>query len=365
MPIFWKYLTKSYIKVFLLSTFGFICILLVTRLKEIAKFYALNNSSHKVILYALYQIPHILPIAIPISCMISAFLLFQKFSSSCELTALRAGGLSIKKIITPIILISFFISFLNFFIISELTPFCRINSKKISRSEITLNPIMLLERQKLLTIKNAYIDLKPSNDKIHAKNLIFIIQNKSNNRLNFLFAKKIFLKENSLIGENVSIISHFDNENKKNFDTLVIENQDIMTTHAKNLSKYMKPNNIPLNPLHLSTKMPLAREKVNKNKKNQKYISSNVEILRRLILSFSAFSFTFIGICFGIEIRRVKSKSNLFFAAFYALFILISFTVGKAFKYHPILSSLIYITPQTLILIFSTKALKKISGGIE
>jgi len=356
MYIINKYLIKSYVKIFLLSTFGFILILLITRIKHIARFFVITQNPFKVILFTIYQIPHILPFAIPISCLISSYILMQKLSKSFELTALRSTGLSIKKIIFPIILLSFFISLLNFFIISELTTFCRIKTKKISSSEVNLNPIILLERQNFLKIKNSYIDFKFKKNKNCGKNLLFI---NARERLNLTIAKRLNIIENQLIGKNVSIISYFNNPN--NFDNLVIENQDIMTTKADVISKYMKQISSNINFLHLPTKMLLAKSYLDKNKKT--YIFSKIEIARRISLSFSAFSLTFIGICFGIEIQRRASKKKIFYAFLLSMLILMSFTVGKAFKDYRYISILIYVLPQIIIILISGRSLKKISEG--
>lgn len=364
MPIFWRYLSRSYIKVFLLCTFGFISVLLITRLKEIAKFAALTLEIKNVLLFTLFQIPHILPIAIPISCLISAFLLLQKFSKTSELTALRASGLSLTKIILPIVIISIFISFINFFITSELTPYCRIHSKKIAHEEISLNPIMLLEKQELLKIKNSYIDLNVSNDKNSAKDLCFITTNKSKGRLNLITAKKIYLENDDLIGSRISIISYFESEDKEGFDPLIIESEESMTTQASNLSKYMKSNTFSLNPIHLPTKMLLIRNKISGN--GFKNIDAPIiEIIRRIALSFSAFSFTIIGICFGADIGRVRSKKKLMLASLSSLLILLSFTIGKGLKYQPVYACAFYVLPQLIILLLSARSLYKISRGVE
>ena len=361
MPIFWRYLSKSYIKVFLLSTFGFIAILLITRLKEIAKFAALTQEISKIFLFTIFQVPHILPIAIPISCLISSFLLFQKYSKTSEITALRANGISIKKIVFPILLISLFISIFNFFITSEITPYCRIHSKKIAHEEITLNPIMLLEKQELLKIKNSFIDLKVENDNTKAKDLFFITTNKSNGRLNLITSEKIELLGDDLYGENISIITYFEAEEKDDFDHLVIETQKKMKTQASNLSKYMKSNSFSLNPIHLPTKMLLVRNKIAKKDNT----APMVEIIRRIALSFSAFSFTFIGICFGLDISRTNSRKKLILAILSAILILLSFTIGKGFKYHPYYAGIFYIFSQVIILFLSSRTLHKISRGIE
>lgn len=333
------------------------------RLKEIAKFAAIAQNNIQIIKYTIYQIPYILPLAIPISCAIASFLLFQKFSKSNEIIAIRSCGISLKKIIFPIIFISFSLSLINFFIISDLSVFCRMKSKQIKSFKTSLNPIFLLEKQNLLKTKKSYINFEKGPKKNKANDVFIILPNKSNNRLNLAIFEELYLKKDILIGKNVSIVSHFKNEN--NFDTLIIENQKTMQTKAKNISKYMKPKSFSLNTLKLPTKMVLVRNKIDsfhKNNKN-KYVFSMVEIVRRIMLSFSSFTLSFIGICFGIETKSKKNK-NLFLPIFLALFILISFTIGKSFKYHLIMSILIYILPQPISLIFALNNLKKISRGI-
>lgn len=361
MPLLWRYLATSYLRVFLLSTSGFICVLLITRLKDIARFAALTNNVSEIIFYTLYQIPNVLPIAIPISCLIASLLLFQKFSKTHELTALRASGFSLKKITLPILCCSFFISFFNFYLASEIAPRCITASKKIAHSQVSLNPIFLLEKPKLLKIKNAFVDLEPTSDKNSAKNLIFITPNRYNGKLSLVSAKKLHLEENGiLVGSKVSIISHhLDNIN--NFDTLIIENQDLMKTEAKKITKIMKSENFAINSLHLPTKMLLAAaEKQDKAKKQQLYL----EIIRRIAISFSAFSFTFIGISYGIEIGRTESKKKIIIASLLALFILASFIAAKAFKYHPLLAILAYILVQPFILFISTRSFYRSSKGL-
>jgi len=103
MPILWRYALQSYTRVLLLSICTFIAVLIVSRFKEIARFTALTCDFRKTGMFVFYQIPAILPIAIPISTLIASLLLFQKLSRSYELTALRASGLSLRSILAPLL----------------------------------------------------------------------------------------------------------------------------------------------------------------------------------------------------------------------------------------------------------------------
>src|SRR3972149_1219366 len=131
MPIFWRYLLKSYFKVLGLSLSIFIAILLVTKLREIAEFASCSSGPSSIILFTLYQIPQILPFAISISALISSVILFQRLSQTSELTAIRANGLSLNAILSPLFFASLFLSFLNFYVASELAPRSYFKSKEI------------------------------------------------------------------------------------------------------------------------------------------------------------------------------------------------------------------------------------------
>src|SRR5690606_32018798 len=140
-PRLWKYLLKRYLQVFFLSLTGFISILLVTRFQHIARFASMGTSPWVLLKFISYQIPFILPLAIPISCLISALLLFQSLSRSHELTALRVAGLGIFPIAFPLFILSLFIAMGNFTLASELAPKCKNLSKSLAYQMTALNPL--------------------------------------------------------------------------------------------------------------------------------------------------------------------------------------------------------------------------------
>ncbi len=359
-PKFWIYLLKSFFRVFTLCVCGFIAVLLVTRLKEIARFAALATGFKNVIAYTLYQIPHILPIAIPISCLISALLLFQRLSQNGELTAMRSSGLSIREIITPLLFAGFTISILNFFVVSEIAPRSRLHSKEIIFYQSTINPIVLLQRQNLLKIKNSFLDFT-SNSDLAAEDLLFITPNRANERLNLLAAMELEFKDNHLLGKNVCMISHIAAPKEDSFDTLVIENQQLMSTQANMLSQFMKKSRWSLNMNYLPLRQLLIKQRLQAQGKE----SVPVEILRRVTLAIAAFSFTFIGICFGMRISRSSSKKGIFKAAALSVLILLCFLVSKTVKYHHITAIALLILPQPFIFAGTFITLRKISRGVE
>lgn len=359
IPIFWKYLLTWYLKVFSLSTISFVALLIVLKLKEIARFAALTNSLSNFLLFILYQIPAILPLAIPISALLASILLLRKLSYSHELTALRVAGLSLKKLITPLLYMSSLLSLLNFLICSEIAPLSYVRSREMLYEKSSLNPIVLMQRQDLLKIKNSYLDFEDEGDKC-AKDLISINFNKSSKRLNLLVAENVFLENDIMIGENIAFMAYFPGYSS---DNLLIENQKQMRTPSLSIAQIMKNEHLPPNLRYASMKDLLNFSK--KASKKHSIESPFAEIFRRLAFGVSPFSFTFLGCCFGMEIGRKESKKKIIIASLLAFFILLCFTFGKAFKYFATLAFGVYLLPQLVILTISFWALTRLSRGIE
>jgi lipopolysaccharide export system permease protein len=159
MPILWRYLLVHYFKVLFFCTIAFIIILFTMRLDEIAHFITLGASGLYLLLFTLYQIPYILPIAIPISSLISTILLIQRLSKDHELTALRASAIAIRSILAPILLAAAFLSVLNFYIVSEIATSSHLASGVLKTELRSINPLLILNNKHLMHSKGYHFDI--------------------------------------------------------------------------------------------------------------------------------------------------------------------------------------------------------------
>ena len=359
MPILWRYILRGYVKIFSLSVFTFIAVLLVARFKEIARFTALSGDWSKTALFVSYQIPLILPIAIPISALIASLLLMQKLSQTFELTALRASGVSILNAIAPILTCSLFLSILNFSFAAEISPFCRRESKTLLYRETSANPLLLLQRQHLVKVKHAYINMQIKDEGNMVKNLILIAHNESNQRLTLVAARQLKIEGDKLLGSDVAIVSHLHSENAKGFDPLIIENQSSMSTAAPVLSAALKKNRPKIDANALGLRM-LRLRAAEVGKKGKGAI---VEILRRINLTLAVFSFTFLGSVFGIEHGRSPSKKNLFSALGFTLVVLVSYFLGKELKSQTPLAFCALLVPHGAIWLACIGKLRAVARG--
>ena len=359
IPIIWRYLLQGYLRVFSLSVWSFIAILLVSRFKDIARFMALSGSWMKTVLFASYQIPLILPLAIPISALISSLLLFQRLSKSYELVAMRAAGISLFTLISPLLFTSLLLSFANFSMQASISPYCRRATKTLLYDETSANPLLLLQRQNLIKMKNAYINMKVKKEGMIADDLILITQNERHQRLNLFSAKHLKITKEMLLGHDVAIVSYLPNEKEDSFDSLVIENQSSMSTAAPILSASLKKNRPRLDMGALDLKMLKFRSAESKKQK----LSAYVELLRRTTLSLAVFSFTLLGAAFGFVQTRNPSKKGILIAFGLSLMLLTSYLLGKELKSLSLIATFAFLTPHPLIWAVSFFKLRKIAKG--
>ena len=360
MPVLWKYILYGYLRVFSLSVCTFISVLLVSRFKDIARFAALSSDWGKTALFTLYQIPHILPIAVPISALIAAILLFQRLSRTFELTALRASGVSLFSLLSPVILASCFLSLFNFSFCADLAPFCRRESKTLLYRETSVNPLLLLQRQHLVKLKHAYMNMEVKEEGRVAEDFLLIAHNESNQRLNFLSASQLKVEGDALLGNSVAIISHLQSDVPENFDPLVIENQTSMATSAPVISAALKKNRPPLDANALNLKMLRIRADEGGKKGN----AAHVEVLRRITLSIAVFSFTLLGCAFGMEQGRVPTKKGVITALSFTLTVLVSYLLGKELKEMPLIATIAFLLPHPVIWLASGIQLQRVSKGV-
>lgn len=365
MPILWRYLLKSYFQVLALCVSAFIAILLVIRFQEIACFASSGASVSYVALFTLYQIPYILPIAIPISCLIAAMLLFQRLSHTHELTALRTSGLGLAPIAFPLVLAGVLLSLLNFTIASEITPYTRGLSKQLIYEITSKNPLILLQKDTMVKLKNSYVDLKALKSGKAAEEVIFITKQSSSDRLGIMTAQKLSLKDNLLIGKYVTLISSIDPK-IPTYDHLIIENQKTMQTEAATLTQYLESSEWSSSNEYLRLREILSRESIEGSQRSLKISKgAQLEISRRVTLGLAAFTFTLIGVAFGMDISRQKRKKGVLWAFGLAAFFMVSFVAAKSFRHTPNTASLIYLLPHFVIFAFCLRSARSIARGIE
>src|SRR5579872_3127989 len=69
-----------------------------------------------VIEYFLWGLPAVIPYVVPMAVLLGVLLAMQRLSGESEITAMKAGGLSLERIAVPLLLVGFVLSVFTFFI---------------------------------------------------------------------------------------------------------------------------------------------------------------------------------------------------------------------------------------------------------
>jgi lipopolysaccharide export system permease protein len=382
MPIVWQYLLGQYLKVFLLCLISFIAILLTTRLDEIAHFATLGSEGLLVLWFTLHQIPYLLPIAIPISSLISVIILVQRLSQTHEMTAFRACGLSLREVLTPILIAGFFISVANFYIVSELATKSHLATGLTKMELRSVNPLLLLHNKHLMRLKGIFSDtLGNSRLGEYAGDILIAMPNKHNSSVNLIIAKNLQADPSTFKGNDITLITPLNDNTLPRHGQMMIENMHRMQTSIKDFSQILQKKVWTLNNDHL--RLALLRKRLLDLKKTMreipriqenisllKQIKRNInrgyaELIRRFSISIAAFTFTLMGAAFGISISRNRSNRGIFYVVGLAALYIVAFFSAKGLEHQLIAAALLYIVPHLLIITISLFMLSRVSKGIE
>ena len=379
-PLLWRYLIKNYLQVGLLSVVAFIAILLISRLEEIARFASFGANPWLIGLFALFQIPYILPIAIPVGCLISSILLMQRLSKNHELTALRSTGLSIRDIISPILITSILIAIFNFYSASELATASHLRANLLKNKLFSINPLLLLNNKHLMRMKGFYYDsLGASKMGQSANDALIAVPNQGKDSLNLILARQLESTDLEFKTKQLALITPIKSGQENGFQNILLETvgeavfsiEDFAhliqkkVYHASNDSLTMGLLLIRLQDLKEQFKSPAIQEDPEEKKATQKSIRQLYsEIARRISAGLSPITFTLLGLAFGMSVSRMKNSFQLIFPIGLAALYLICFFAAKAMDSKVLISSLLYLMPHLLIIAASLRKISKINRGI-
>ena len=383
MPIIWRYLLGRYLKVLLLCLSGFIGILLISRLHEIAQFAALGGAWRFILLFTLHQIPYILPIALPISCLISALILYQHMSHTQELTALRASGLSLRHVVTPTLIAGAALSLLNLYVISEVSSASRRATSRLQAEVRSISPLVLLQNRNFLRHESAYVDVKgPIQSGESAEDVILAINQGHSERISLILAKRFQSDEQIIAADRVSIVSGTSGDHPYTFDHLFVENLDEIETPLSDFSYFMRKGGWRVKNDYFELSLLIIRlrravQELREAKLNPETTVAHLsylkdqrnacfaELSRRFSVGLAVFSFSLMGCCFGTSISRTRSRYGVLMVSSLALLYLVCFFVAKGLPERFLFATFLYITPHVVIGALSIRQLRRAIRGIE
>ncbi|MCE5317152.1 MAG: LptF/LptG family permease, partial [Parachlamydia sp.] len=203
-----------------------------------------------------------------------------------------------------------------------------------------------------------------------ASDVIVALPNKNNKSIHVLLAKQVTATPSDFVGTGVTLLTSANRDEEASDlngpEFLFSENIAEANTTAQNFSQLIYKKVWSLNNDHL--RLPLLMIRLSETSEaplNQDAIYRIYsEMLRRLSVALAAFTFTLMGIAFGISTSRTRSQKSICAVLFLSTLYLACFFAAKNYDHLLTLSATLYLVPQALIIGFSLWKLNRITRGI-
>lgn len=141
MRILDRYIVKEFMKGVLLSLFAFVFIYCVVDLFEkLSGFIDKKASIIAIGKYYFYQLPSIVALLLPMAVLLSLFFTLGIMVRRNELVAIKSAGVSVNRILWPLIIVGFVLSLAVFGIEEGLAPVANRRNDRIKRVELDKLP---------------------------------------------------------------------------------------------------------------------------------------------------------------------------------------------------------------------------------
>lgn len=133
-----RYILKQYVVTLLFSIIALCVIFLVVNLMENLDDFIDQKASFSIIAqYYLSFFPEILKILTPVAVLISTLFTFGRLSTTNEITAMKSGGLSLYRMMIPLVAFSFVLSLGQLYFNGWIVP--KANERKLEIEKVYLN----------------------------------------------------------------------------------------------------------------------------------------------------------------------------------------------------------------------------------
>ena len=263
----------------------------------------------------LYYIPILLGYTLPIACLVTVILTFGRMSAENEILAMRASGIYIRRLLTPLFLIGIVLSLIVHVLNDRVIPMAYTEQTRILQETGTQNPIAMLEPGSFINAFDKYIIFiyRIDNDRLYG---VRIYQPQPNRPTRTIIAQEgEFVRVPNQDKIMLKLINGTSDEpdlkNPNSFYKLNFQNSFITMDLSKKKTKVdKKPKAMTLAEL---------REKMSELKGMSIDNSPLVtEYQRRLAWSMTPLLFILLGFPFAVITHRRAKSANIIFAILFA-----------------------------------------------
>ena len=146
MTILRRYCLKELVSPFLMSLALVTFIFMVGNLFNLADLLVNKGVSiFDVFKLIILMIPGLLGFILPTAALTSVLLVFGSFAQNNEITAIKASGIHVFRLLIPVIAVAFLLSFFSLFLVDQIQPRTDYMSRQLIRQLVAKRPAAYLE----------------------------------------------------------------------------------------------------------------------------------------------------------------------------------------------------------------------------
>ena len=278
--------------------------------------------------FTVYILPIVLTFTVPWAVMVAVMLVFGRLSADSEITAMRACGVSILQIVSPIMLITVLLTALCLYMQVELGPPLLGESRSMMEIAVINQPLALFEPGKQIQLENhlLYIDDKEGKNGIKGVQLYVLSKKKAN-------SKK--LNQEQTVLQDISAKTgevYTDKEKEilvvKLYDCMVEDKnsnagEGVQRMYAKELEfnyhygKRANMKRLTTKPKYMRLTDLMGRIRLTKSL-NKDTTELEVELNQRIAFALSPIAFLLLGLPLAIRTNRRETSIGLFLSVILA-----------------------------------------------
>jgi lipopolysaccharide export system permease protein len=294
-------------------------------------------------------VPFVWVFALPMGMLTATLLIFGRFSADQELTAVRASGVSLLSLISPVLLLSVALCVLSAWVNLEIAPRCRVAYKGLidSLRGQFLNAqlpegrvvkdfpgyIFYIGKNRKGNLQDVIVIDEAKNTTVHAARGRVDLDIPNQQMILHLYEAKGLSGGNPLIlGEPILQIPlnplEKNNQRPKISDMTFLQLRDELRDLERRMSVSEPLRNLSVEQL---------QAKKEEWKKRRKDLTSvvRVQIHQQVAFSFACFGFTLVGIPLGIRVHRRETNIGIAIALILVAIYYSFIVLGKALDTRP------------------------------
>lgn len=145
MRILGRYIARSYLLTFGMSVLVFTFIMSIGSVIQAIDYLSRGVSGLVMLQFFLHSFPFILQFTIPMSVMTTVFLVSMRLSMDGEISAMKACGINLWQIVSPMILLSVIVSLSAIYVSNFVSPASKLAQRRLRLQMADHDPLALLE----------------------------------------------------------------------------------------------------------------------------------------------------------------------------------------------------------------------------